>query len=255
MFVSDTCIYMFVSDTCVQPQPKVQHKAFKNAADLQRRHRYELSAAFHLICDPPRLHSALVVICKHMQDYALAIAIGRVVEPASGSALVGPVTRDMLTNYVLPAFAGDQGLVAVVRHWIGECKAGRRAVSEPSGRKIWDDSEAGKCTLKLVRRIRQSLSSVDAASAIVKTAAEAPASVSRLKPWTADLGPVPLQPVWGVHACVSAYVTHRLRELLRDAAPTGKASKQRAATAAVRTANRPAAKKTTLSLFSPSLRT
>ncbi|WWC58046.1 uncharacterized protein I303_100581 [Kwoniella dejecticola CBS 10117] len=96
--------------------------AMKNAYALLSKQRYEYAAAFFMLGGSPK--DAINVCLRHLNDWQLAVALARVVEPHEKS--VGPLMKWILEDTVLPtAFKGGHRWLASWAFWT----LGRRDLS------------------------------------------------------------------------------------------------------------------------------
>ncbi|KAL7690405.1 putative RAVE complex protein Rav1 [Plasmopara halstedii] len=102
--------------------------AVRNAYSLLSKKRYEVAAAFFLLCEPPRIQDAVRVLAVRLGDLSLALVIARLVENQSTDQVrhefttsqanitsAGYVTKLLLEQEVLPLFRQKRDV------WLESC--------------------------------------------------------------------------------------------------------------------------------------
>jgi uncharacterized membrane protein YgcG len=123
--------------------------AVKNAYSLLSKKQFEASAAFFLLCEPPRLQEAVRVLAVRLADPSLALVVSRLVEHRAstqfqhdfmavssqrGVSPAGDVTKRLLRDDVVPMFRerGDRWLESCALWWLEEFEQACAILSPPS---------------------------------------------------------------------------------------------------------------------------
>ncbi|TDH68462.1 hypothetical protein CCR75_004164 [Bremia lactucae] len=102
--------------------------AIRNAYSLLSKKRYDVAAAFFLLCEPPRIQDAIRVIAVRLEDPGLALIIARLAEYQAGDKLkhdfttsqatitpAGNITKQLLKQDIIPIFRQKHDI------WLESC--------------------------------------------------------------------------------------------------------------------------------------